>query len=223
MDNYPVSSNDIAVIYNPVDLEKFHPLNREKYRRKIRTEYGLSEHDVVMLFVGSGFERKGVRYLIEAAELLAEPITVLIVGKGPKEKFGSLIKNQRIIFCGPQKEIEQYYAAADAFVFPTLYEPFGNVHLEALASGLPVITTKNSGAAEIIESGKSGFVVSMPEDTASIADGMARLLDQEVCDRMSQEARAVAEKFTVERHMAEIKELYLDIMNEKKNSQRSIS
>ena len=172
--------------------------------------------------MGSGFERKGVRYLIEAAELLDEDVTVMIVGKGSEKSFEAFIRKQRVIFCGPQKQIEQYYAAADAFVFPTIYEPFGNVHLEALAAGLPVITTENSGASEIIENGKSGFVVSEPEDTKAIAEGMASLLDPDVRDRMSKEARRVAEKFTFERHAAEIMQLYSDIMKDKQMSQRSM-
>jgi UDP-glucose:(heptosyl)LPS alpha-1,3-glucosyltransferase len=221
MDHYPVSSDDIAVIYNPIDLKKFHPSNRENYRFGIRTEYGLSEKDVVVLFVGSGFERKGVKYLIEAAEMLDEHVTVMVVGKGSPEKLRSIIRKQRVIFCGPQKHIEQYYAAADFFVFPTLYEPFGNVHLEALASGLPVITTLNSGASEIIEDGKSGFIVSEPENTEAIAEGMARLLDRDARDQMSHEARRVAEKFTFERHVAEIMNLYSDIMKDKRMFQRS--
>jgi UDP-glucose:(heptosyl)LPS alpha-1,3-glucosyltransferase len=221
MDNYPVSSEDIAVIYNPVDLEKFHPSNRGRYRQEIRREYGLNESEFVVLFVGSGFERKGVRYLIEASELLDKKITVMVVGKGSGEKFRGIVRKQRVIFCGPQKQIEQYYAAADAFVFPTIYEPFGNVHLEALAAGLPVITTENSGASELIENNKSGFVVSEPEDTKAIAEGMARLLDQDVRDRMSKEARRVAEKFTFERHAAEIMQLYSDMMKDKQTSQRS--
>lgn len=221
MDNYHVAPEDIQVIYNPVDLEKFHPSNKGKFRQEIREKYGILEKDFVALFVGSGFERKGVRYLIEAAELLDEHVTIMIAGKGSDEKFRSMIRKQRVIFCGPQKHIEQYYAAADAFVLPAVYEPFGNVHLEALASGLPVITTKNSGASEIIENGKSGFVVSVPADTKAIAEGMARLLARDVRERMSIEARRVAEKFTFQRHAAEITQLYSDIMKDKQMSQRS--
>jgi len=220
MDNYPVSSEDIAVVYNPVDLEKFNPSNREKFRARIRKEYGIGMNDIVFLFVGSGFERKGVKYLIEAAELLGEHVTVMVVGKGSGERFQNSIRKQRVIFCGPQKHIEQYYAAADAFVFPTIYEPFGNVHLEALAAGLPVITTKNSGASEIIENGRSGFVVSEPEDTTAIAEGMACLLDRDVRERMSMEARRVAEQFTFERHTTEIMQLYSDIIKDKAMPQR---
>jgi len=214
--NYPVSADDIVVIYNPVDLEKFHPANRDKYRQEIREQYGLGEKDFVGLFVGSGFERKGVRYLIEAAEMLEEPVTIMIVGKGAGAKYQGIIKNQRVIFCGPQQRIERYYAAADAFVFPTLYEPFGNVHLEALASGLPVITTQASGASEIIENGVNGFVVQGPEDTRAIAAGMKKLYDGNMRHAMGIEARSLAEKFTFKRYTDEIMKLYNGIIAQKK-------
>jgi UDP-glucose:(heptosyl)LPS alpha-1,3-glucosyltransferase len=221
IDHYHVPAGDIVVIYNGVDLDRFHPANRGRFRSEIRRQYEIPDNARVFLFVGSGFERKGVRYLIEAAERLEAPVTLLIAGKGSGEKFQDIINKQRVIFCGPQKQIEQYYAAADAFVFPTMYEPFGNVHLEALASGLPVITTRNSGASEIIDEGKSGFVVQAPEDTGAIAAGMKRLLDADLLQAMGSEARRTAEKFTMERFVREILRLYSDIMEEKKVRQRS--
>jgi len=221
IEHYHVSEKDIVVIYNGVDLERFHPANRERFRSELRRQYDISEDSRVFLFVGSGFERKGVRYLIEAAEQLGTPVMLMIVGKGSGEKFRDIIKKQRVIFCGPQRQIERYYAAADAFVFPTMYEPFGNVHLEALASGLPVITTQNSGASEIIGQGMSGFVVPAPEETAAIADSMKKLLDADLLRTMGSEARKTAEKFTMARFVREIMQLYSDIMEEKTTRQRS--
>jgi UDP-glucose:(heptosyl)LPS alpha-1,3-glucosyltransferase len=222
IEKYKVPADDIDIIYNPVDLEKFHPGHREKYRQEIRRQYGIEDREFVALFVGSGFERKGVGYLIEAAELLDAPVTVMIVGKGKGDKFRHIIRRQRVIFCGPQKHVERYYAAADAFVFPTIYEPFGNVNLEALASGLPVITTGHSGASEIIEHGKSGFVVKEPEDRAAIAEGIQRLLDRDLRRTMGTEARMTAEKFTFERYSEEIMRLYSAIMEKKRTDQRSV-
>lgn len=218
MDNYRVPGDDIEVIYNGVDLEKYHPFNRAKYRSGLRSSHGIDETDFVVLFVGSGFERKGVRYLIQAVEALPELVTVLIVGKGSEEQFRDLIKRQKIKFCGPQRDIEKYYAAADIFVFPTIYEPFGNVHLEAAASGLPVITTGNSGAAEIIEQGVNGFVVERPEDYREIAEKIRILLDRNVCASMSANARLLAEKFTFKRYTEEIMKLYNDIIQQKKGN-----
>ncbi len=208
IDNYHLNQQDIKVVYNGVDLKRFYPENRDIYRGEIRKKYSITKDDFVALFVGSGFERKGVEFLLKAAERASRPITLLIVGRGSRKKYKRFIEKQRVIFCGPQKEIQGFYAASDVFLFPTIYEPFGNVHLEALASGLPVITTKQSGASEIIENGKQGFVVEKPEKTDEIAEKVIRLMDRNVNRRMSEEARKLAEKFTFERHINQMLDLY---------------
>ncbi len=209
MDNYGISSADIEVIYNGVDVDRFSPQNKKKYKSEIREKHGLKDDDFVVLFVGSGFERKGVKYLIQAAESVSGQISLMIVGKGPESEFKKISARQKIIYCGPQKDIDKYYAAADMFVFPTMYEPFGNVHLEALASGLPVITTKNSGASEIIKDGIHGFVVQEPEDYISIAEKITILLnDKDKLESISQNARQLAEEFTFKKHIGKIKKLY---------------
>ncbi|OGW27726.1 MAG: hypothetical protein A2X59_13010 [Nitrospirae bacterium GWC2_42_7] len=212
IDNYEVSPDDIKVIYNGVDADRFHPDNINKYRDETRKQFGLTENDFVVLFVGSGFERKGVGHLIKAVRSISEPVAVLIVGKGSENKLKEMVGHQKVIFCGPQKNIERFYAAADIFVFPTIYEPFGNVHLEALASGLPVITTKNSGAAEIIEDGKNGFVVDVPEDFKAIAEKIKFFLDGDKLRSAGENARRTAEKFTFQKHIEKIMSFYKDII-----------
>ncbi len=143
----------------------------------------------------------------------------MIVGRGSDKKFKTPSPRTgegKIIFCGPQKENYKYYAAADIFVFPTMYEPFGNVHLEALASGLPVITTKQSGASEIINDGVQGFVIREPEDIQAIAEKMHLLINnREILEAMSKNARSLAEEFTFEKHIGRIKKLYESIISEK--------
>ncbi|MEE8329738.1 MAG: glycosyltransferase family 4 protein [Thermodesulfovibrionia bacterium] len=208
IENYHVDEKDIKIIYNGVDLQQFHPQNRDRYRAEIRKQYSIDKDDFVVLFVGSGFERKGVYFLLKAVELVPEPLTVLIVGKGNEEKFRGLIKRQKVIFCGVQKEVHKYYAAADVFLLPAIYEPFGNVYLEALASGLPVISTKQCGASEIIKNGLHGFVVERPENTDEIAERLAYLMDREVNRKMSIEARKLAESFSFEKHIEEMSALY---------------
>ena len=208
---YGVDSKDIEVIYNGVDIERFNPGNRRLYREEIRNKYAVNDSDFVILFVGSGFERKGVKFLIRAVELIQEPVTVLIVGRGPESKFAKFAGRQRVIFCGPQGDIHKYYAASDIFVFPTIYEPFGNVHLEALASGLPVITTRLSGASEIIRDNIQGFVVEQPEDIGKIAEGIRMLMNGEECRRMSLEARRLSEQFSFEGYITKMLTLYNSI------------
>jgi len=208
IENYNVDKRFIEVIYNGVDLERFKPENRDIYRREIQEAYSIAEDAFTALFAGSGFERKGLEFLLKAVELVPVPLTLLIVGKGHEKRFEGLIKRQRVIFCGPQKEIHKYYAASDVFVFPALYEPFGNVHLEALASGLPIITTRQSGAAEIIEDGRQGFVIENPEDINDIAEKITLIMDRNQWQRMNIEARKLAEKFSFEEHMKKIYALY---------------
>ena len=219
IDNYNVSPADIEVIYNGVDLKRFHPVNRVRFRSEIRQRYGISDTDFVVLFMGSGFERKGIGYLIKAVESMKKAAAVMIVGRGSDKKFKTPSPRTgegKIIFCGPQKENYKYYAAADIFVFPTMYEPFGNVHLEALASGLPVITTKQSGASEIINDGVQGFVIREPEDIQAIAEKMHLLINnREILEAMSKNARSLAEEFTFEKHIGRIKKLYESIISEK--------
>lgn len=216
LEHYHVDEKDIEVVYNGVDLDRFSPLNRDLYRKEIRKQYSIPDDGFLALFVGSGFERKGLMFLLEAAELVASPLTILIVGKGPERKYRHLVKSQNVIFCGPQREIHKYYAASDIFVFPTVYEPFGNVHLEALASGLPVITTSLSGAAEIIRDGIHGFVVPLPEDCAAIAEKMTFLMEnREMRETMSTNARKLAEEFSFEKHSERILDLYKTLLDQK--------
>jgi UDP-glucose:(heptosyl)LPS alpha-1,3-glucosyltransferase len=213
IEHYHVDERDIEVIYNGVDLERFSPENRKQYKDEIRRKHSIDKNDFVILLVGSGFERKGVEYLLRASELVTEPITVLIVGKGSEKKMRRYIKRQRGIFCGPQKEIYKYYAASDIFVLPTIYEPFGNVHLEALASGLPVITTRLSGAAEIIQEGVQGFIIDKPEDINILAEKITILMDKDKNIRMGLEARILAENFSLEVHIEKILKLYQSLLS----------
>lgn len=215
IENYHIDERDIEVIYNGVDLERFNPENRKLYSEEIRERFSIGKDEFVVLFVGSGFERKGVKYLLKAVELISEPITVMVVGKGSGKSMRRFIKRQHVIFCGPQREIHKYYAASDIFVFPAIYEPFGNVHLEALASGLPIITTRLSGASEIIKDGSQGFVIDKPEDIDKIAEKILFLMDRDRNQKMVLEARRLAENFSLKDHTDKMIKLYQDIVHSK--------
>ena len=212
LDNYRVDPADISVVYHGVDLEKYTPENKNRYRQEIRRQYSIADDASVILFVGSGFERKGVEFLIKAAELVSEPVTVLIVGKGSEKKYSKYAAGKNVVFCGPQKDIYKYYGASDVFVSPAVYEPFGLVYLEALASGLPVITSKNAGAAEIIQDGITGYVVQEPEDVKAMAEKIESVLnDNSRLHLISTNARLLAEKFTFEKHVSSMQTIYENI------------
>lgn len=201
MMHYGVPEDKIIIIYNGVDLERFNHRNRDLWRHSVRDSLGISEDSMVLLFVGSGFERKGLGTLIRALPLIKADTKVLIIGKGRIDKYTALAKglgvSERILFLGTQNEIERFYAVADLFVLPTLYDPFSNATLEAMASGLPVITTKNNGVAEFIEDGKEGYVTTSLSDPEELADRINLCLPR--LDYMGKTARLKAEGYPIEK------------------------
>jgi UDP-glucose:(heptosyl)LPS alpha-1,3-glucosyltransferase len=200
--HYHVPEEKIHLLYNGVDLVRFAPENKEKWRNLVRDDLALRNETKLVLFVGSGFRRKGLQVLLEAASLIRDnEIHVLVIGKGPVHKFKTMAARHgiadRILFMGPQRDIEKYYAAADLFVLPTLYDPFSNATLEAMSSGLPVITTKNNGAAELIENGKEGFTVNNMLDAKELAQYIIAALGDG--HRMGAAARKKAAEFSIEK------------------------
>lgn len=199
--HYGVPEDKIIIIYNGVDSKRFNPRNRDLWRHNIRNSLGISAESMVFLFVGSGFERKGLGTLIRALPLIKANTKVLIIGKGRVDKYMTLAKNlgvsERLLFLGTQNEIERFYAVADLFVLPTLYDPFSNATLEAMASGLPVITTKNNGVAELIEDGKEGYVTRSLSDPEELADRINLCLPH--LDHMGKRARLKAEGYPIEK------------------------
>lgn len=151
--HYKIPEKKIEVIYNGVEKQL---VSREESSHSLRQEFGIPEKSPVILFVGSGFERKGVKYLLKILSRLSTTnYRVLIVGKEKRlsyyENLAKRLKvSKRILFTGPRKDIARFYAGSDLFVFPTMYEPFSNACLEAMVHGCPVITTRNNGIAELI-------------------------------------------------------------------------
>jgi UDP-glucose:(heptosyl)LPS alpha-1,3-glucosyltransferase len=178
---FGVPAEKLHVIYNGVDLEAFHLRLRGEHRDRLRGELGIAEDTPLFLFVGSGFERKGVPHLLEAfAAMKDREAVLLVVGRDRQQaalerKAMALGLSGRVRFLGGRKDVKPFYGAADAFVLPTLYDPFPNAVLEALACGLPVITTTQCGAAELICAGENGFVCAAL-DVAQLADRLDALV-----------------------------------------------
>lgn len=218
---YPVPEERIKVIHNGVDAERFNPLNKEKYRTEIRKRHNLSDNDFVILYVGSGFKRKGVSYLIEAVARLGNDsinknrIKLLIVGKDKLWPYKRLAAktgiDKNIIFVDYASETEKYYAASDIFALPTFFDPFANVTIEAMASGIPVITTKKNGASEIIEDGKDGFIINTPFEIDALTEKIRALLNPELHKEAGDKARKKAMNLTWDRMTEETLKVYDEI------------
>ena len=212
LENYKCPPENIAVVYNGVDLKRFHPDNKNTYRKLIREKLGIPESSTLILFVGSGFERKGLQFLLQSTAYLKDKNwRLLLMGKGKFEKymrFAPADKRTQIIAKEPDPEIEKYYAAADIFILPSIYEPFGNANLEALATGLPVITTEYCGAADIINNKNNGLVVKDPFNPEEIAEKIRYLFTPSTREKIGENARELAEQFPLERNSREMMEIY---------------
>lgn len=191
---FGVADAKLHVIYNGVDLENFHPRLRDEHRTALRTKVGAGDTAPVALFVGSGYERKGLPTLLAAfARLPQDKSELWVVGydkqqAAMQQQAAQLGIADRVRFFGAQKDVRPFYGAADLFVLPTLYDPFPNAALEALACGLPVVTTTSCGAAELITEANGAVVAA--NDVAALADAINALCLPGCADAMREAARA---------------------------------
>lgn len=207
---YEVPSARLSVVYNGVDLERFHPDRRGAWRAAILDEAGLPPDTWLALFVGSGFARKGLETALRGlATLDAAACRLAVIGRGDRGPYARLAERlgvaARVVWLGPRPDVERWYAAADAVVLPSRYEPFGNVHLEALASGVPVVTSTRSGGAEIVNEACGAAIE--PDDAAALGQALHRL---RAGDRRDQAvaARAAAEPYTYARQAEGFEQIY---------------
>jgi len=217
--HYRLPEDRVKVVYNGVQLDRFDPSNKKYFYDEVRQQLRISDQEVMILFVGSGFERKGLEYLIKSIQYVKEKNwRLVLVGKGnwgKYLKFTTKKKQEKITCLEPIDEIEKLYAAADFFILPSIYEPFGNANLEALASGLPIITSQNTGASEIITPKKEGIILEDPSNSKSIAEAIDYLMDPKNREPMVSAARSLAEKFTQQRNASEMLKIYQEFIEYK--------
>jgi UDP-glucose:(heptosyl)LPS alpha-1,3-glucosyltransferase len=196
-----VSPEKIEVVHNGVPVDAFRC--GEEDRARMRETLGLKSEDICVLFVGSGWERKGLRFAIEAIEKCGGQFSLLVAGRGDEDKFGSA----RVRFLGVVPDMAAVYGAADIFLLPTIYDPFSNAGLEALAAGLPVVTTRANGFAEIIETGIHGTVVDDPRDIDGICNALLFWSDPARRARARIENLTLAGQFDISANVARTLEI----------------
>ena len=207
---FNLASEKVVTIYNGVDLETFRPASDSSARAAVRQKFAIPQSARVVIFVGNGFARKGLGFLLEAWPLVTGGAFLLVVGadraaESYMRRARELNVAQRVIFAGPQPDVAALFRAADAFAMPSLFEPFGNAVLEAMASGLPAMTSAFSGVAELLPPSMRGFRVEHPDDPGEIALRLGALFDAP--KSLGEEARATAEKFTWTRYGNELNTL----------------
>jgi UDP-glucose:(heptosyl)LPS alpha-1,3-glucosyltransferase len=198
---YGLGDERLSVILNGVDLARFHPSAKDAAGAAKRRELGLGRRDCVVLFLGTGYARKGLDLVLEAFPRLAAQrgdVRLLVAGFDSararyEARAAELGLGARAVFVGGTLAPETLYAAADVYVLPTRYDPFANSTLEALASGLPVVTSTTNGAAELLDEG-CGSSLEVAAGPEPLADALVRWTAPERRRAGAAAARARAEE-----------------------------
>lgn len=214
---FAIDENKLHVIYSGVDTVHFHPSLKARFRQQVRQRWHVPQDALLMLFVGSGFQRKGVPILLEAMAHLPEWIWLMVVGEDrrraamqrPLRHTGL---DTRVIWTGAQKETAPLYGAADLLVLPTLYDPFPNVALEGMASGLPLITTHQCGASDLVEHGVQGLLGDAL-DRPRLVENILGLQDTRRRHAMGWAARARVEPLTLDAMSQKLRHLYHGLLS----------
>ncbi len=222
---YKIPEDRITVDYNGVDIERFHPRNRQ-YREEIRRRHGIGD-GFVILFVSNNFRMKGLGYLIKAlAKIKKEghpPFKLFVLGRDRQSPYLRLAKkigvSEEMVFAGSTDEPEKYYGAADLLVHPTFYDACSRTVLEAMASGLPVITTTSNGASGILTNGEDGFVIEDPRNIETLSERIIFSLDKGKREELSFRSRRCIEPYSFDKNYKKmIEAFYLHIKRRKEES-----
>jgi len=213
-----VRPEQIRLIHNGVDTKRFSPDHRAEHRDAVRRELGVDPDEMLLLFVGHDFQRKGLATAIRATgRLVAKGVPVRLVVVGGRRSPRHLWLARRwgaggaVTFVGSILDPVPYYAAADVYVLPTFYDPCSLGVIEAAASGLPSVTTSKNGAGELLTHGLDGLIIEDPADDEQLADHLAVLADPELRGRMGRAARQLALRNTLGRNCERILDVYREI------------
>jgi len=214
-DRFGLPESRLHVIYNAVDSENFSPRLKE-HRVAIRGKLGVPETATVFLLVGSGYARKGVATAIAALARLPGDTYLFVVGRDKsRSRYKRLARelgvSNRVALLGAHEDVRPFYGAADAFVLPTLYDPCPNAALEAMACGLPVVTSTKSGAAELVLEHEAGFVCPS-RDVDSLAWHMMTLTDAGARAALGARARDAVAALTPAAMTLQLVLLYRDLL-----------
>jgi UDP-glucose:(heptosyl)LPS alpha-1,3-glucosyltransferase len=209
-EHFPQLADRVVTIHNGVDIETFAPGAHAEDARALRRELSIAEDRLVAAFVGGEWGRKGLEPLIRGLALAPE-WDVVIAGSGDKRRYQELADTlgvgQAVHWIGVTRNVPAVYELADVFVFPSNYEAFPLVALEAAASGLPLLATPVSGVRELIQDGRAGFLIA--RDPTAIAERLRQLAaDPDLRRRMGDAARNAAERFSWSAMVLKHHELY---------------
>ncbi len=198
---FPRLAPRVVTVQNGVDIDAFAPDSRSADARALRTQLQLDGERLLAIFVGSEWDRKGLAPVIQALAL-ARDWDLLVVGNGDRERYQELARDAgvepAVHWFGVSRDVAPLYQLADAFVFPSSYEAFPLVALEAAASGLPILATPVNGVRELVQEGENGFLIS--REPGVIAERLNQLAaDPQLRARIGAAARASALEYSWEK------------------------
>lgn len=227
--HYSFGEARVRQVFNGVDPDLTDLADRARERSTLRKQFGLTDDDLVLLCVAHNFKLKGVAKVIEAlahrrsyqsetASLnqRTDHTYALIVGRDKPNAFAKLAGRlgvaNRVLFTGPTQRISAFFHAADILVHPTFYDPCSRVVLEAMAAGLPVITTRFNGAAERITDGQEGYVIDSPKNVSALSDRIDRLADDNHRRACAACASKAIERVSMKAHAEQVLSLYEELL-----------
>lgn len=226
---YNIGPENLRVVRSAIDPGRFPEQDRPKRRQEHRDLWGILPEETVGLIAAMNYRLKGLDPLLRAVQRAVndpvfngrKPRFKLLVAGNPK--FGSYQRQARrlgiaehVAFAGHCPDMRNAYFAADFLVHPTFYDPCSLVVLEALACGLPVITTRCNGASELLKPLQEGFVIDDPHDTARLAWALLQLMDPGRRAQCSQAARKTAASWTFEHHYQQLLDVFREVARKKK-------
>ncbi len=217
--HFGLAEAKLHVIYNGVDLAVFNPALRGEWRARKRAELGIADSAMVFLFVGSGFARKGLPQLLRAMTGVRGAHLVVVGEDRERARMQATVGDMKLVervhFAGAQKDVKPWYGMADCFVLPTLYDPFPNAALEAMACGLPLITSLQCGAAEFVESGVEGYICRDALDVVELARCLNLAAAPGQSSKMGAAARRRVEPYGLDAMALRLTQLYASLIETK--------
>ena len=219
---HDVPADRIRLVYNGVDIERFSPIHRDQHRVDARRKLSISDDTVLLFIAAHNFRLKGVATLIRALGQVVDcgrPVHLAIAGGKRFGAYQRLAEREgvasQVTFLGSIKNVVPLYAAADVYVQPTFYDPCSLVVLEAMASGLPVITSRLNGVSELMTESVHGYILEDPADSEELASCLTPLMDERRRSEMGNAARQLALKHSLSRNCAEIVSVYAELTTRK--------
>ena len=217
----PQAPAPVAVVHSAIDPQRFVQPDRDAIRAVERGSWNLSAGEAVGLFVGMNYRLKGLEPLIRSLVHLPPSLsfTLVVVGHAKFEKYRELAEllgvEDRIRFLGHRNNPKSAYHAADFLIHPTFYDPCSLVALEALACGLPVLTTQYNGASELLDIPMNGLVMADPHDGPALAKAISTMADKKYLEQARPAALAAAQRWTFEMHYSALMEVFTKVANRK--------